>query len=171
MRDPTLSSPSTTIGTSFALPIARMAASGGLMMATKSSTSNIPKLLIVNVEPFDILVRTFPLCTRSTISFISAEYLAERFLVRVSNNYCQQPILHSDCHTDMDAAVAGQPAAGQRSIQIGKTPQRQSSCSNNEIIHRYPVFIRQFFVHLRPRFQHFCHIIFAGDVEMRDILA
>src|SRR5437868_3914474 len=43
-------SPSTT-GTFRTAPTARMALSGGLMMAVNSSTSNIPRLEMVKVEP------------------------------------------------------------------------------------------------------------------------
>ena len=46
------SSPVTTTGVLAILPTARMADSGGLMMATKSSRSNIPREDTVKVPPW-----------------------------------------------------------------------------------------------------------------------
>src|SRR5262249_37436678 len=51
MRLPTASCPSTTTGLSAIAPTARIAASGGLMIATNSSTGNIPRFETENVAP------------------------------------------------------------------------------------------------------------------------
>ena len=51
MRLPTRELPSTTTGFSTTAPTARMAPSGGLMMAENSSTSNMPRFEIEKVAP------------------------------------------------------------------------------------------------------------------------
>ena len=51
MRLPTASWPSTTTGLSRIAPTARIAPSGGLMMAENSSTGNMPRFETENVAP------------------------------------------------------------------------------------------------------------------------
>src|SRR6185436_451853 len=53
MRRPARISSSTTTGTLRTAPTARIALSGGLMMAVNSVTSNIPRLEMVKVEPMN----------------------------------------------------------------------------------------------------------------------
>ena len=64
--------PSLMTGTSLIEPIARIAACGGLMIATNSETSNIPRLLIVKVPPWYSSGSRPPLRARPTDPWSSA---------------------------------------------------------------------------------------------------
>ena len=68
IRRPTPSSPSSTTGICSTEPTARMAPSGGLMMAENSSTSNMPRFEIEKVAPDISGARSLPARARSARS-------------------------------------------------------------------------------------------------------
>ena len=66
-------SPSPTTGLRTAAPTARIPACGGLMIASNSSTPNMPRLLTVSVPPCRSAVDSLPAFARPTASLIFAD--------------------------------------------------------------------------------------------------
>ena len=134
---PGTTAPFFTTGTAWMALIARIQASGGLMIAVNSSTPNIPILEIVNVLPSQSAGCSFlllrPLCQ---ILYFDSD-LRQAFRIGKPNHRHQQSVVDRYRHTDIDMVIdpdlVPQPTAVDRRVLLNAIATAFSTISLKEI--------------------------------------
>ena len=133
MRLPTASWPSTTTGFSTIAPTARIAPSGGLMMAENSSTGNIPRLETENVAPGQLraseLARPRPL---DQVLRLGGD-LEQGLLVAVAEHRRDEPVVQGHRDADVDGPVAPDRGAAEARVDPRVLARRQRAGADDEV--------------------------------------
>ena len=171
MRWPTAISPSLTTGVSVIEPIARIAAWGGLMIATNCSTSNMPRLLIVKVPPWYSCGSSPPLRARPARSFDRPRDRAETLLVGVGDERGDQAAFDRDGDVDVDIGVVVERVALKRGVEVRELAQRQRRRLDDQIVEGdLARVVRDLGVDLLAEAHRGVHVDFRRDVEVRNDL-
>ena len=136
MRRRTTTAPSNTTGRGSTAPTARMAVSGGLMMAVNCSMPNIPRFETENVAPVYSLGRELA-CARAVGQGAHlVGDLSQSLGLRVEDDGRDEPVLDRDGDADVDSVVVSDPVAQPMGVDFGMLRERGRDDLQEHIVER-----------------------------------